>query len=213
MGARTAPGGGASRAAPARRRRPRDQRRARGRPRASRRRTAARRAARVSWSPRELPPLCNGPSGRGLQALRSGEADVGHVRRALLRPGDQFAASLRRAELLEVVAPHDRRDLLAGQRLVAQQRLGERVERRAVAFDDLARALVLWLADRADLAVDQSAGLFAEVRRDGVLLAEEAVLLVGGVADRADRAAHAQLADHHLGEVGRLLDVVLRAGG
>src|SRR5262249_50120633 len=54
-------------------------------------------------------------------------------------------ALLRLPVLLEIVAAQDRRDLVAGQRLVLEQRLRDVVERGAVVEQQPARALVLFL--------------------------------------------------------------------
>ena len=72
---------------------------------------------------------------------------------------------------------------------------------------------VLPLDDRADLLVDLLRGLLGVVLRAlAVVAAEEDRLLLLAVGQRPELLAHAPLAHHLAGDLGRLLDVVAGAG-
>src|SRR5688572_479869 len=102
--------------------------------------------------------------------------------------------------------------LVAGDRLVLHQRLGDGLEVVPALADDPARRILALGDDAADLLVDQPRRVLRHVLalRDGV--AEEDLLLVLVVAQRPELLAHAPLGDHAAGKVGRLHDVARGTG-
>ena len=82
-----------------------------------------------------------------------------------------------------------------------------------VVLEQLERALVAGLRDRAHLVVDGDRGLLAVVLVRGDLLAEENHLLLLAEGERAEPLAHAELAHHPSSQAGRAFEVVGGSGG
>src|SRR4051794_6121109 len=104
-------------------------------------------------------------------------------------------------------------ELVALDRLAAQQDVRRVVELLAVALEEVARGLVRLLDDAADLAVDLTGDVGGVVGLRAELAAQEWLAVVVAEHARAELLAHAE-AHHHLLRGGRdLLEVVRGAGG
>ncbi len=99
------------------------------------------------------------------------------------------------------------------ERLVLQEGRRHAVEGLLVLPEGLQGLVVGLLQEALDLFVDEDGHGLAVVDRARHLAAEEQVLLALGVGDRAHLLAHAPLGDHHAGQLGGLLDVVLGTAG
>src|SRR4051794_26475513 len=103
-------------------------------------------------------------------------------------------------------------ELVALDRLAAQQDVRRVVELLAVALEDVARRLVRLLDDPADLAVDLAGHVVGVVRLGAELAAEERLAVVVAEHARAELLAHAEAHDHLLRGGRDLLEVVRGAG-
>src|SRR6266511_5586022 len=109
-------------------------------------------------------------------------------------------------------AAEDLVDVGAVDGLAFQQQLAQPVERVAVGTQQVKGALLGLAQQLADLLVDDPLGrLRIGPRAD--LLAAQIHRAARGEPDRAERAAHAELADHPHGKIGRAGQVVGGAGG
>src|SRR3954452_6702960 len=99
-------------------------------------------------------------------------------------------------------------ELVALDRLAAQQDVRRVVELLAVALEDVARRLVRFLDDPADLAVDLAGDVVGVVRLGAELAAEERLAVVVAEHARAELLAHAEAHDHLLRGGRDLLEVV-----
>src|SRR4051812_25127932 len=129
--------------------------------------------------------------------------------------GGRLGRRLRAARLRRTrrAARHDVADLLGVDRLPLEQRLRHHLDLVAVLLDQVARHAVLLVDDAADLAVDLLHGRFRHVLVRGHGAAEEHLALVLAVNHRPELVGHAPLGHHAARHVGRLLEVVARAGG
>src|SRR6266576_871067 len=103
--------------------------------------------------------------------------------------------------------------LVAIERLTLEQRARQPVERRAMAGDDGARALVRLGEDALELRIHDLGGAIGDLAPLHHLAAEEDLGLAIAHGDRADDVAHAELRHHAPRHFGRLLDVLRGAGG
>src|SRR6266571_5299049 len=157
---------------------------------------------------------------RGLLDRAGGDRRTGPVALARLGGGperlggglDPARRPLARRQGGQVLPLHQRRDLLAVEHLVLQERLRDPDQGVAVGLQDLLRPLVRLQGEPLDLLVDQDGGRFAVVLVLGDLPAEEDLLLLLAEGQRSHRRAHAPLADHLARHLGRLLEIVAGAG-
>src|SRR3989442_453459 len=103
--------------------------------------------------------------------------------------------------------------LVTMERLALEQRARQPVERRAMAGDDGARALVRLGEDALELRIHDLGGAIGDLAPLHHLAAEEDLGLAIAHGDRADDVAHAELRHHAPRHFGRLLDVLRGAGG
>src|SRR5882672_1471310 len=118
-----------------------------------------------------------------------------------------------RAGLLEGAGTENASDLLAVEGLALEQSTGQRVKLLDVLLENLPGATRAFHHDPLDLGVDEEGGLFAVVLLPDHLAAEEDVLLVLPEGQGPELVRHAPLADHLASHLGRLLQIVPRAGG
>src|SRR2546425_42264 len=118
-----------------------------------------------------------------------------------------------RAGLLEGAGTENASDLLAVEGLALEQGTGQSVKLLDVLLENLPGATRAFHHDPLDLGVDEKGGLFAVVLLPGHLAAEEDVLLVLAEGQGPELVRHAPLADHLASHLGRLLQIVTRAGG
>src|SRR2546426_3968561 len=118
-----------------------------------------------------------------------------------------------RAGFLEGAGAQDAGDLLAVEGLSLEQRARQRVKLLDVLLEDLPGAARRFHHDPLDLGVDEEGGVLAVVFRPGDLAAEEDVLFVLPEGEWPEPVRHAPLADHLARHLGRLLQIVARAGG
>src|SRR5436309_15342980 len=118
-----------------------------------------------------------------------------------------------RAGLLEGAGAQDAGDLLAVEGLPLEQRARQRVKLLDVLLEDLLGAARRLHHDPLDLGVDEEGGVLAVIVRPGDLAAEKDVLLVLPEREWPEPVRHAPLADHLARHLGRLLQIVARAGG
>ena len=124
--------------------------------------------------------------GRGDGAARA----LGALRRFLARTVDALAAQ-------------QRDDLGPGERLVLQQRAGDRVKIVDVLVQDAAGARLGLIDQTANLVVDEPGRRLGDVLALGHRMAEEDLLLVVRITQRSELAAHAPLGHHPAREIGR----------
>src|SRR6266849_894032 len=103
-------------------------------------------------------------------------------------------------------------ELYGFERFLRDELLNDEVELVAVLREHFVRALTGALDDVVDLGVDHLRDLFRVVPLFLDLTAEEDELVAAAVLERAELLAHAELRDHLARHLGRLLDVVARAG-
>ncbi|MBS1121239.1 MAG: hypothetical protein H6Q90_3467 [Deltaproteobacteria bacterium] len=94
---------------------------------------------------------------------------------------------------VDLAATQQRIDVIAIDRLVLEQRLGDQLELLAVIAEDLGRTLVLLNDDPSNLGVDPACGVLAEGRAAREVTAEEDLLLAAREVERAELVAHAPL--------------------
>ena len=104
-------------------------------------------------------------------------------------------------------------DVGAVEALALEERLRHLVQDLEVVLQQALRALVRLEDDAADLVVDLERGALGVVGGLREVAAEEDLLFLLAEGQRAELLAHAPLADHLAGELGRALDVVAGAGG
>src|SRR5262249_10082550 len=92
-----------------------------------------------------------------------------------------------------------------------EELFGNPVERRAALLEQRLRALVVHRHEPLDLVVDADRGVFAVVLMLRDLAAEEDLLFLLAEGERPHRVAHAPLAHHLAGELGRALQIVAGA--
>ena len=108
---------------------------------------------------------------------------------------------------MDLVAAHRRLALVARQRLVLQQRIGQADEFLVVLGQDLARAFIGGVDEALDLGVDGLGGRLRDVLLATHAHAEEHFLVVLAVGHRAELVGIAKARDHRAGKPRRLLDV------
>src|SRR2546427_7083187 len=115
--------------------------------------------------------------------------------------------------LLEGTGAQDASDLLAVEGLPLEQGTRQGVKLLDVLLEDMLGAARALHHDPLDLGVDDERGVLAVIFRPRDLAAEEDVLLVLPEGEWPEPVRHAPLADHLARHLGRLLQIVARAGG
>src|SRR5262245_1651794 len=118
-----------------------------------------------------------------------------------------------RLRLVERQAGGDALHLLGVEHLALEQRLGHLDEDRLVLGEELVRAVIRVGHEALHFLIDLERGVLAVVLVLRDLAAEEDLLFLLSEGERTHRVAHAPLADHPAGELGRALEVVAGAGG
>src|SRR5258708_8896825 len=113
----------------------------------------------------------------------------------------------------ELASLEDRVDFFRVERFALDKTVGQALQILAALCQEILHFDVLPLHDGPNLFIDLLSGLLRVVLRAlAVVAPEEDGLFLLAVCERAKLFAHAPFADHFVGDLGRLLDVIAGAG-